>query len=163
MDQLFDYAYAIPYFRGKTLGILEPGPSCPKCQKALLAFKLTSHFNVGRLGSNEPNCPWKGKDYLEKAIFVYSMLAVCAELDLSADSILEYYQLDMPAKLLSGRKLSLPIMLDIRNHLTACVVAGEATFQPSVKMQAIIEKEMGPMLQLLQGTESSKKWWEFWK
>src|SRR5262249_26311257 len=43
--EFYDYAYAIPYFSGQSLGELEPGPDCPKCGQAKLTFETTTHFN----------------------------------------------------------------------------------------------------------------------
>jgi len=35
-SEFYDYAYAMPYLGGSTLGELEPGPDCPKCGQAKL-------------------------------------------------------------------------------------------------------------------------------
>ena len=164
VDNFYDYAYSIPYFRGQSIAAIEPGPNCPKCGQAQLIFETTSHFNVGRLGTTQDgNRPWIGKDYLEKAIFVYALMAVCSEFDLSPDELLEYYNLDVPASLIAQRRISLPILLDIRNHLKATVMAENATFAISAKMQAAMEEEMGGMLKLHQETPKRKAWWQFWK
>ena len=157
-EEFYDYAYAIPYLGGQSLGEIEPGPLCPKCANGRLMFETTSHFNVGRLGATEDgDRPWVGQDYLEKAIFVCAVMAVCSELDLDPEEILEYYSLDVPASLMAERRVSLPILLDIRNHLVAAALAGEAAFTVTGKLAKAIEE-------LLRWHESKKKsWWQFWR
>jgi len=164
IEEYYDYAGAIPYFGGQSIGQIEPGPDCPKCGGARLTFEATSHFNVGRLGTTDDNQrPWIGKDYLEKAIFVYALMAVCAEFELDPEEILQHYNLDVPASLIAHRRLSLPILLDIRNHLKAAVMAEEATFTVTDQLHRTIEEEMGDMLQLIQGSRKRTPWWQFWK
>src|SRR5262245_53607237 len=78
-EEFYDYAYAIPYFNGPPAEEREPGPECPKCAQGRLVFQTTSHFNVGRLGTPQNGeRPWIGRDYLEKAIFGYAIMAVCS-------------------------------------------------------------------------------------
>ncbi|MBW3600306.1 MAG: hypothetical protein KY475_23940 [Planctomycetes bacterium] len=161
--EFYDYAYSIPYFSGQSAE-LEPGRDCPKCRGAKLTFQTTTHFNVGRLGATEDGQrPWIGKDYLEKAIFAFALIAVCSELDLDPKEMLGYYNLDVPASLIASRRLSLPIFLDIRNHVTAAVMAGEATFTVSEKLHRTTNEECGELLRLLQPQSPRKAWWQFWK
>jgi hypothetical protein len=147
IEEFYDYAYAVPYFNGPPLEEREPGPECPKCGKARLVFQTTSHFNVGRLGTSEDGeRPWIGIASLEKAIFVYALLAVCSEFGLEPREILDYYNLDVPAALLVRRRISLPIVLDIRAHLLAVAACGEAPFCVTPKMQAEVSEQFGELL-----------------
>src|SRR5205823_1239901 len=107
-----------------------------------------AHFNVGRLGATaDGSRPWDGDDYLEKAIFFYAMMAVCAEFELNIDQIMAYYNIDVPRSLLAKRRLSLPIMLDIRTHLMAMAASEEATFTVSEKMQNAIDEQFQGFLE----------------
>jgi len=127
--EFYDYSAAIPYLGGKTLNKLEPGPLCPKCCQRPVSFETTMHLNTLSLGFMEASAkPWLGRDYLEKAIFVYALSAVCVEFNLRLDEALTYYKLDVPRSLLRDRrKVSLPILLDIRTHLLIKLMAGDLT------------------------------------
>lgn len=161
VEEFYDYSGAIPYLGGTSLGPLEPGPECPKCGQGRLSFETTSHINVGPLGTPEDGkTPWVGRDYLEKAIFVYSLLPVCSEFELPPDAVLKHYNLDVPKTLIAARRVSFPIMLDVRSHLLALARAGEADFPATPKLQAAINQELGV---LLDAVKPRKRWWQFWK
>ncbi len=166
VEEFYDYAYAIPYFNGPPSEELEPGPECPKCRKGRLVFQLTSHFNVGRLGTpkNEER-PWLGRDYLEKAIFVYAIMAVCSEFDLPPDQILAYYNLDIPVSLIGHRRISIPIIMDIRAHLLAAAMTGEIPFTITPKLQQAVDEKNSLFKAITEHGRLSlkRKWWEFWK
>ncbi len=133
LDEYYDYAYAIPYLNydeREPRETLEPGPICPKCGGSPLSFRSTEHVNVGRLGSTTEKA-WLGVDSLEKAIFLYAMLPVLHEFDLDNSKVMAYYNIDPPGdkSLLLGRRISLPIRLDIRNHLLAVQMAMPELFE----------------------------------
>jgi hypothetical protein len=161
VEEFYDYAYAVPYFSGPPPEEREAGPECPKCGQGRLVFQTTSHFNVGRLGTpKDGKRPWIGKDYLEKAIFVYALMAVCSEFDLQPQEILDYYNLDVPGALLVRRRISIPIVMDIRAHLLAVAACGEAPFDVTPKMLGVVSGQFGDMLQAI---APKKRWWQFWK
>lgn len=164
VKDFYDYAPSIPYIQNMSISEIEPGPICPKCTEVNLTFNIENHFNVGRLGSdNSHQQPWIGKDYLEKAIFVYAMMAICAEFELDPEEILNHYNLDVPVSLIADRQISLPILLDIRGHLIASAVSGESTFTITDQMRAILADEMGDIFELMREEPSEKSWWQFWK
>jgi hypothetical protein len=164
----YDYAHSIAYMRAQPPGEGEPGPPCPKCAGAALTFNMTSHYNVGRLGEPPDGAtPWAGRDYLEKAIFFFALVGVAAQWKLPVPDLLAYYHLDMPdpkspdARLYSDRRLSMPILFDIRNHLLARVMVGELPFPPSEEMRAEVDQRMAKIGIPTGGR--TKRWWQFWK
>jgi hypothetical protein len=162
-DEFYDYAGSIPYLGGASLGPLEPGPECPRCRRGRLSFETTGHINVGHLGQREDGrTPWIGKEYLEKAIFVYALMAVCSELELRPDEILRHYRLDIPKSLLRGRRVSLPILMDIRSHLVAMVATGETDFAVTPKLRSVMEEDFGDLMALLK-TMPRRRRWQFWR
>jgi len=135
IQEFYDYAPFIPYGRQDPNKITF-GPLCPKCQHGKVYFETLLHLNVGRLGlSKDGSSPWLGRDYLEKAIFVHAVMGACAELDLQPDEILNYYSVDVPHSLMTNRKLSQPILRDIKYHLFAVASSGDTPFQVSVKFK----------------------------
>ena len=161
VEEFDDYAGSIPYLGGQSMGPLEPGPECPKCRRDRLAFETTAHFNVGPLGTPKAGrTPWVGRDYLEKAIFVYSLMAVCMEFELDPDEVLRYYHLDVPRGLIAGRRFSLPILLDIRTHLLTIAALGGASFAVSPKLRSAVAEQFGALTDVL---EPGKRWWQIWK
>jgi hypothetical protein len=161
-DEFYDYAGSIPYLDGVSLVPLEEGPECPKCRSGRLSFRTTSHFNVGPLGWRDDGLtPWVGEDYLEKAIFVYALMAVCTEFELDPGALLRHYNLDLPSSLIAGRQVSFPIMLDIRAHLVAAAT-GDADFAVTPKLRAAMEEQFGDLMDFLRSMPR-KRWWQFWK
>jgi hypothetical protein len=149
-DEFYDYPGSIPYLGGASLGPLEPGPECPRCRRGRLSFETTSQINVGHLGQREDGRrPWLGKEYLEKAIFVYALMAVCSEFELRSDEILRHSRLDIPKGLMAGRRVSLPILMDIRSHLVAMVATGETDFALTPKLRSVMAEEFGDLMAFL--------------
>jgi hypothetical protein len=160
--EFYDYARSIPFYHGESLGRLEPGPTCPNCAEGTLSFTIHCHFNVGRLGAYEgPLPPWAGRDYLEKAIFAYALISICADFDLDMAEVFAYYNMDVPWSLLAQRKISLPIRMDIHNHLLAAVAAGEVKFANMLKLEQCAQEAYAPLLNVL--SPRAKKWWQFWR
>jgi hypothetical protein len=89
------------------------------------------------------------------------MIPVCSEFNLNIEELLTYYNLDVPRSLLAGRRVSFPIMLDIRTHLIAAALSGEATFAVTPAMQSAIDEKFGDLFKASQ--PGKKRWWEFWK
>jgi hypothetical protein len=58
-----------------------------------------------------------GRDYMEKAIFMNSTIPVIEEFQLNPVKVFEYFNLDIPTAPLITRRISFPILLDIRMHL----------------------------------------------
>jgi hypothetical protein len=58
-----------------------------------------------------------GKDYVEKAIFMNSTIPVIEEFRLDPRRVFVYFNLDLPSRPLITKRLSYPIILDIRTHL----------------------------------------------
>jgi len=157
--EFYDHAASIPYLGGASIGPLEPVPVCPKCGGGRLSFETTGHFNVGTLGSSpDGRRPWIGRDTLEKAIFAYAMMPVCMEFDLRPDEILRRYHLDVPAALMAGRRVSLPILLDIRTHLLATAACGEADFTVTPKFRSAIHQGFGGPVG---AARPRRRWWPF--
>lgn len=166
LDHFYDYAYAIPDMQGRSMGNLEPGPNCPKCAGAEVTFETKSHFRQGRHSLSEDNeRPWIGRDYPEKAVFVWAMMAVEEEFGLDHEELLEYYSIDVPISLITRQRISLPILIDIRNEMCAAAVSGAATFTVTPKLQQIAQARLGArdMLKVFQEIINPKPWWQFWK
>ena len=162
-EEFFDYAQSIPYLGKQSQEEAENSPVCPNCEKGKITFETTSHFNVGRLGTpKNGQKPWLGKQYLEKAIFLYALIAVCGEYDLDDIEMMEYYNIDSPGSLLVHRSISLPIFLDIRAHLFAMVASDEATFKTSDKLCEEVYKQYSELFNV-NVMEPQKRWWQFWK
>ena len=115
---LYDYSYAIPYFSGQTPRPLEPGPACPKCKGAPLGFETKVHINLGVVAFDVTRArgTW-GRDYLEKSIFMNSSIPVIEEFQLDPVKVFEYINLHLPTGPIATRRMSYPIVLDIRAHL----------------------------------------------
>jgi hypothetical protein len=126
-EDCYDYSFSIPYLGGQFIHEPEPGPDCPKCGRAPLAFETTTHLNMGMVVDNREKAlaTW-GRESMEKAIVINSALAVIEELQLDLDLVLAYFNLDVPKKDLITNGLSFPIILDIRMHLgTALMIEPE--------------------------------------
>lgn len=126
----YDYAFAIPYLGGQTLRQLDTGPDCPRCGKAKLAFTNTMHLNMGMVAFNEEGAKatW-GIDYMEKAIFMNSCIPVIQEFDLDPVKVFAYFHLHIPAAPLVTKRLSYPIILDIRTHLMVKIMTQPNDFK----------------------------------
>lgn len=115
---LYDYSYAIPYGGGQSPRPLETGPTCPKCHGAPLTFENQAHINLGVVvfDVERARATW-GRDYLEKSIFMNSSLPVIKEFALDPVQVFEYFNLHLPTGPIATKRLSFPIILDIRTHL----------------------------------------------
>ena len=115
---LYDYSLAIPYLGGQTLRPLEPGPVCPKCNGAPLTFETHTHINLGVVvfDVGRARATW-GRDYFEKSIFMNSSIPVIEEFALDLAQVFEYFNLHLPTGPVATKRLSYPIILDIRTHL----------------------------------------------
>ena len=115
---LYDYSYAIPYLGGQTPRPLEPGPTCPKCNGAPLAFETVAHLNLGAVvfDVERARATW-GRDYLEKSIFMNSSIPVIEEFQLDVAQLFDYFHLHLPTGPIATRRMSYPIAIDIRTHL----------------------------------------------
>lgn len=147
IDDYYDHARVIPYMSVPLPADAPPGPVCPKCDEGALSFKIDSHYNVGRLGLPiNGKTPWVRRDYMEKSIFAYALLAVAGHFKLDVKELLNYYTIDLPnpkgpnAKLLTERRLSMPILFDIRNHLLAQAMVGQLPFVQSPEMKAEVHR-----------------------
>lgn len=118
LAEYYDYSFAIPYLGGQTPRPLDAGPTCPKCKKTHLVFHNTAHLNMGAVVFNEAaaKTTW-GMDYMEKAIFMNSAVPVIQEFQVDAAKVFSYFHLHIPTAPLITRRLSYPIILDIRTHL----------------------------------------------
>jgi len=117
-DALYDYSFAVPYLGGQTIRELEAGPVCPKCEGASLTFNTTTHLNMGVVVHDveRARATW-GRDYLEKAIFMNSSIPVIEEFQLDAEQVFDYFHLHLPTGPIATKRISFPILLDIRTHL----------------------------------------------
>ena len=117
-DALYDYSFAIPYLGGRSAHPLEPGPPCPRCTGAPLTFETHTHINLAAVvfDVERARATW-GRDYLEKSIFMNSSIPVIEEFTLDVGQVFEYFNLHLPTGPVATRRLSYPIILDIRTHL----------------------------------------------
>src|SRR5262245_11146012 len=90
----------------------------PKCGQGPLAFENNVHLNMGMVVGNreKAQATW-GKDHVEKAIFMNATIPVIEEFQLDPRRVFAYFNLDLPSRPLITRRLSFPIILDIRTHL----------------------------------------------
>lgn len=114
----YDYSFAVPYLGRQFISDPEPGPTCPRCGQGPLAFENRAHLNMGMVvrNSEKARATW-GRDYIEKAIFMNSAIPVVEEFRLDPRRVFAYFNLDLPTRPLMTRRVSFPIMLDIRTHL----------------------------------------------
>jgi hypothetical protein len=109
---------------------------------------------MGILGQTEDGSrPWQGRDYPEKAFFLFALVAVCSEFELDLPQLMDYYNLDLPKTTLGSIRVSFPLFLDIRTHLKTVAMLGEAPFTVSSKLAAAIDAESGELRELLGGAE----------
>ena len=156
----YDYTLSIPHYHGELDGPLQPGPICPRCAQAPLSFQIAAHVNYGRLGqSDRTPPPWRGRDYLEKAIFCYALVAAAVELKLDLKELLAYYNIDPPASLLADRRISVPIYMDIEHHLVAAAGSGEASFS---NMTQLLQRFHDRFSGVLPRPIRPRPWWRFW-
>ncbi|MCI0462342.1 MAG: hypothetical protein L0Z62_35770 [Gemmataceae bacterium] len=141
----YDYTFAIPYLGGRFVGDPEPGPTCPKCGRAHLAFENTAHLNMGMVVGNreKAQATW-GRDYIEKAIFMNSALPVIEEFQLDPRRVFAYFNLDLPSKPLITKRLSFPIILDIRTHLWSAMRMNPEEFGCKQSREEVMAAMFGP-------------------
>jgi hypothetical protein len=138
----------------------EPGPSCPKCQRASLTFENNAHLNMGMVVQNveQARATW-GRDYMEKAIFMNSAILVIEEFQLSPVKVFEYFNLDIPTAPLVTRRISFPIFLDIRTHLGTVMMLEPEIFGGKKNQDEVLAQMFGGE----GGAPLQKRWWQFWK
>lgn len=166
--ELYDYARSIPYYNGEPVGALTPGPTCLKCNEGPVSFAITCHYNVGRLGRHEGpgEPPWIGEDYLEKSLFSLALVAFCSEFDLDPAELFTYYTLDPPTAPLSRVGLSLPIFMEIRNHVSSALLGDGLRLSNSEKLRHETLQRFPPEVRAALGVDQGgqpKKWWQFWR
>lgn len=129
-EAYYDYAFAIPYLGGQTPRELEAGPDCPRCGGAKLTFANGAHLNMGMVAFNEEGAraTWN-IDFIEKAIFMNSSMPVIHEFDLDPVKVFTYFHLHLPLAPLITKRLSYPIILDIRAHLMTRAMLQPAEFK----------------------------------
>jgi len=68
--------------------------------------------------------------------------------------------------LMVKRRISIPIVMDIRAHLLAVAACGEAPFKVTPPMQNEVSWQEAELLhdaEVLQAVTPKKRWWQFWK
>jgi hypothetical protein len=100
-----------------------------------------------------------GRDYMEKAIFMNSTIPVIEEFQLSPVQVFAYFNLDMPTAPLITRRISFPILLDIRTHLGTAMMLEPERFGGKQSQDEVLARMFG------RGAEAParKRWWQFWK
>ena len=164
----YDYAFAIPYLGGQFIREPEPGPVCPKCGRGPLAFQNTAHLNMGMVVWNreKARATW-GKDYVEKAIFMNSTIPVIEEFQLDPQRVFAYFNLDLPSKPLITKRLSFPIILDIRTHLGTTLMTNPEELGCKLSPEEASRLMFGalgpPGTPERSAARENKRWWQFWK
>lgn len=167
--ELYDYAPVVPYYHGVGVDEESELPACLRCGEGSLSFEIASHYNVGRLGKHAgPGPPpWEGEEYLEKSIFVFALIAFCVEFELEPQELLGYFSLTLsPSADLEQRSVSLPIFMEIKNHLSSALMSGEVALSNDERLREEAIAGMPPELLELLGLGAerpAKKWWQFWK
>jgi len=162
LQDFYDYSFAVPYLGGQMPRQPEPGPACPKCQRAPLTFENNVHLNMGMIVSNaeKARATW-GREYMEKAIFMNSALPIIEEFELSPAKIFEYFNLDTPTAPLITERISFPILLDIPTHLGTAMLVDPEMFGGNLTQDEVQTRlwggGRGPQV------PSRKRWWPFWK
>jgi len=129
VDEFYDYAFAIPYFDGQLPHPPEPGPRCPKCGEGTLSFENRVHLNMLMVRANAEKARVAAdRDYMEKAIFLNSMMPVIDELQLDTRELLDYFHLSPPTGPPVTKRLSFPIFMDIRTHVISRLALDPGTF-----------------------------------
>jgi uncharacterized protein (TIGR03067 family) len=143
-EQLYDYSFAIPYIGGKFMREPEQGPLCPKCGGGRLTFETNTHINMLHVVANrEKALAAAGKDYMEKAIFLNSLVAVADEFCLDVQALLDYFNLDVPALPLITNRLSFPVFMDIRTHVATRLTMENDAFGCKLRKEEIIDRIYG--------------------
>jgi hypothetical protein len=164
----YDYSFAIPYLGGQFVRELEAGPTCPKCGCAHLAFENTAHLNMGMVVGNreKAQATW-GRDYVEKAIFMNSTIPVIEEFQLDPRHVFAYFNLELPSKPLITKRLSFPIILDIRTHLGTAMMMNPDEFGCKKSREEVMASLFGPRERSAdpepEPAREKKRWWQFWK
>ena len=160
LTEFYDYSGAIPYLGGQMPHEPEPGPECPKCRRAPLSFENNAHLNMGMVVYNAEKArgTW-GRDFMEKAIFMNSTIPVVEEFQLSPVKVFEYFHLDIPTGPLVTRRISFPIVLDIRTHLATVMMLEPEKFGSKQSKDEVFARMFGPKAP----TPARKRWWQFWK
>ncbi|MDX1992039.1 MAG: hypothetical protein SF029_06605 [bacterium] len=128
-EDCYDYGQSMPYLGGKSLHPLEPGPECPRCGGTTLTFLPTAHLNMLMVVMNaeKARAYWQ-LDYMEKALFMNSSIPVIHEFNIPITSVFAYFNLNLPRHALITRRISYPIMLDIRTHLMIKLMTDPGAF-----------------------------------
>jgi hypothetical protein len=101
----------------------------------------------------------RGRDYMEKAIFMNSAIPVVEEFQLNLVKVFEYFNLDMPTAPLITRRISFPIALDIRTHLGTAMMREPDRFGGSQTQEEVFTQMFGREAQVA----LRKRWWQFWR